>query len=64
MTIAMFSLVIFSITVMGIINGSFLQLFGSDEGRGGWDISATTNRNNPIPDIRRPLRPKARSTRR
>lgn len=51
MTIAMFSLVVFSITVMAIVNASFLQLFASDEGRAGWDIEAITNRNMPVDDF-------------
>ncbi len=55
MTIAMFSIVIFSITVMGILNSSFLEMFQSDEGRGGWDVIATTNRNNPVPDLKSAL---------
>lgn len=52
MTIGMFSLVIFSITVMGVINQSFLQGFSGDDGRGGWDIIVTTNHNNPIDDLK------------
>ncbi len=56
MTIAMFSLVVFAITVMGIINSSFLDMFAGDEGTGGWDIIAITNRNNPIDDLAAALR--------
>ncbi|MCL4232263.1 MAG: hypothetical protein KJ053_11820 [Dehalococcoidia bacterium] len=56
MTIAMFSLVVFAITVMGIINSSFLDMFAGDEGTGGWDILASTNRNNPVDDLAAALR--------
>ncbi len=52
MTIAMFSLIVFSLIVMSIINASFLQLFAGDESTGGWDISVTTARTNPVPDVR------------
>jgi putative ABC transport system permease protein len=55
MTVVMFSLVVFSITVMGIINASFMQIFGTEEARAGWDIYATTNPNNPIADLREAL---------
>jgi putative ABC transport system permease protein len=51
MTISMFAIVVFSITLMGIINGSFLEMFTGDEGRGGWDVLAVTNENNPIDDM-------------
>ena len=51
MTIAMFALVIFSITAMGIINTSFLGMFSTEDGRGGWDILVNTNPNNPVPDL-------------
>jgi putative ABC transport system permease protein len=51
MTIAMFSLIIFSLTIMSVMNASFLQLFASDEARAGWDVSVSTNRNNPVDDL-------------
>jgi putative ABC transport system permease protein len=51
MTIAMFSLILFSLTVMSVINASFLQLFAGDEARGGWDLVIDTNKNNPIDDL-------------
>ncbi|MCC6382731.1 MAG: FtsX-like permease family protein [Dehalococcoidia bacterium] len=56
MTIAMFAIVVFSVTVMSIVNASFLDMFTSDEGRGGWDVIAATNQNNPIPDFTAALR--------
>ncbi len=55
MTIAMFSLIIFSIVVMSVINTSFLQLFGGDEAKGGWDVAVTVNRANPVDDLRAEL---------
>ncbi|MBI5947999.1 MAG: ABC transporter permease [Chloroflexi bacterium] len=55
MTIAMFSLVVFSITVMGILNATVLRSFATDEGRAGWDVVATSNWNNPIGDLRAAL---------
>jgi len=51
MTIAMFSLVVFSMTVMGIINASMIQLFAGDDAKAGWDVLVTTNPNNPIDDL-------------
>jgi putative ABC transport system permease protein len=52
MTIAMFSLIVFSITVMSIITQSFADLFVTDTARAGWDLTAIVNRNNPLPDFR------------
>ncbi len=51
MTIAMFSLILFSITVMSVLNATILELFASDEGSGGWDVIVATNRNNPITSL-------------
>ncbi|MCK9519989.1 MAG: FtsX-like permease family protein, partial [Dehalococcoidia bacterium] len=56
MTIAMFSIVVFSITVMGILNTSFLHMFQNEDGRGGWNIIASTNENNPVDDLEGALR--------
>ena len=56
MTIAMFSLIVFSLTVMSVLNANFGALFASDEARGGWDVVADTNRNNPVDDLRAALR--------
>jgi putative ABC transport system permease protein len=52
MTIAMFSLIVFSITVMSTITENFAQIFATDAARAGWDITAIVNRNNPLPDFR------------
>ncbi|MGE0600128.1 MAG: ABC transporter permease [Dehalococcoidia bacterium] len=51
MTIAMFSLILFSITVMSVLNASFLDIYTGDEGQGGWDVIVNSNRNNPITDL-------------
>jgi putative ABC transport system permease protein len=55
MTIAMFSLIVFSITVMSILTQSFSDLFVTDTARAGWDLTAIVNRNNPLPDFRAAL---------
>lgn len=51
MTIAMFSLIIFSLTVMSVLNSNFTQLLLGNDARAGWDVIATVNRNNPIDDL-------------
>jgi putative ABC transport system permease protein len=55
MTIAMFSLIVFSLVVMSTLNANFSAIFASDDARGGWDVVATTGRNNPVPDLKRAL---------
>ncbi|MBI2759924.1 MAG: FtsX-like permease family protein [Chloroflexi bacterium] len=55
MTIAMFSLIVFSLTTFSIINANFVDLFAGDEAKGGWDILATANRANPVNDLRAAL---------
>jgi putative ABC transport system permease protein len=52
MTVAMFSLVVFSLTMMSTMNYNFEQLFLADDSRGGWDVIVEENPNNPIPDLR------------
>jgi ABC-type lipoprotein release transport system permease subunit len=56
MTIAMFSLIVFSITTFSVINANFAALFSTAEARGGWDIQAISNRNNPVEDLRAELK--------
>jgi putative ABC transport system permease protein len=51
MTIAMFSLIVFSLMMMSTLNANFSAVFASDDARGGWDVVATANRNNPVPDL-------------
>jgi len=45
MAIAMFSLIVFSISTFGAVNASFVSLLTADGGDGGWDVIATANRN-------------------
>ena len=51
MTIAMFSLIVFSLVTMNVMQANFAAIFSSDDARGGWDVVATTGRNNPVPDL-------------
>jgi putative ABC transport system permease protein len=55
MTIAMFSLIVFSITVISTLTSNFGALFVTDAARAGWDLTAIVNRTNPIPDFRAAL---------
>ncbi len=51
MAIAMFSLIIFSLSTFGAINASFVALLTADGGDGGWDVIATANRNTTSTDL-------------
>jgi putative ABC transport system permease protein len=51
MTIAMFSLIVFSLMMMSTLNANFSAVFASEDARGGWDVVATANRNNAVPDL-------------
>ncbi len=51
MAVAMFSLIIFSLTTFGAINASFVSLLTADGGDGGWDVMATSNRNTDSTDL-------------
>ncbi|CAN5588955.1 hypothetical protein BH24CHL1_BH24CHL1_03820 [soil metagenome] len=51
MTIAMFSLIIFSLVMMATMNQNFLALFSGDEAGAGWDVRATSLSSNPIDDF-------------
>ncbi|MGH2560030.1 MAG: ABC transporter permease [Thermomicrobiales bacterium] len=48
MTIAMFSLVVFSLVMMATISTNFSELFLSDEANAGWDIRADSGTANPV----------------
>ncbi len=56
MTLAMFSIVVFTLVVTGFITSAFAYAF-EDTRRfsGGFDLSADVNFNNPIPDLRAAL---------
>lgn len=52
MTVAMFSLVVFTLVVMATLTNAFSELFNDEEAfGGGFDIRATTVRINPIEDM-------------
>jgi putative ABC transport system permease protein len=51
MTIAMFSLIVFSIVVMSTLTANFAAMQGGDEAKGGWDVIAESSRTNPVPDL-------------
>lgn len=55
MTLAMFTLVIFSLVVMATLNSNFSQLFLGDEATAGFDIVATGSANNRVSDLREAL---------
>jgi putative ABC transport system permease protein len=50
LTIAMFSLIIFSLVVFATINQNFVNLFLGDEANAGWDVRADQGQANPIGD--------------
>ncbi|MBI5289164.1 MAG: FtsX-like permease family protein [Chloroflexi bacterium] len=56
MTIAMFSLIVFSIVTFSAVNANFTAMQTGQDGDGGWDVVATANRNNPVPDVPAALR--------
>ena len=51
MTIAMFSLIVFSLSVFSALNNSFNDLITANGGDGGWDILTTTTRNSEMTDL-------------
>jgi putative ABC transport system permease protein len=55
MTVAMISLVVFSLTMMSTMNLNFSKLYLTDDARGGWDIVVQENANNPIADLSQTL---------
>jgi putative ABC transport system permease protein len=63
LTIAMFSLIIFSLVMMATMNANFSALFLSDEANAGWDVVASTGPANPINDFTGTLRAKGIDTR-
>jgi len=52
MTLAMISLVVFSLTMMSTMNYNFDKLFLAGTARGGWDVIVEENPNNPISELR------------
>jgi putative ABC transport system permease protein len=51
MTIAMFSLIIFSLVMMATMNANFTALYLGDEAAAGWDVSAVAPSANPVGDV-------------
>lgn len=51
MTVAMFSLIVFSLIVISVINENFSAAFTSDKAAAGWDVSITTTATNPVDDV-------------
>jgi putative ABC transport system permease protein len=56
MTIAMFSLIIFSLTTFSAVDANFTAMIAGEESNGGWDIIATAKSNNDLGDVQRSLR--------
>jgi putative ABC transport system permease protein len=56
MTIAMFSLIIFSLTVFSAVTANFSAMITGGGADGGWDIIASANRNGTLGDLRSQLR--------
>ena len=55
MTIAMFSLIIFSLVMMATMNANFTALYLGDEAAAGWDVRAETMGANPVGDLEQAL---------
>ena len=55
MTMAMFCLVVFALTVISSMNYNFNRLFISDRALGGWDVIVDENPTNPIGDLKAKL---------
>jgi putative ABC transport system permease protein len=51
MTIAMFSLIIFSLVMMATMNQNFVALFTGDDAAAGWDVRADALNTNPVDDF-------------
>ena len=57
-TLAMFALVVFTLTVMSVLSSTFGTQFSDPEVvTGGWDIEGTINAKTPIENIRRDISP-------
>ncbi len=51
MTIAMFSLIVFSLVMVAAINTNFAAAFLNDDAYAGWDVRVDVGRENPIEDF-------------
>jgi putative ABC transport system permease protein len=62
MTVAMFSLIVFSLVMMATMNYNFTALFLGDEANAGWDVRASAGSANPIDDFVATLKSKGVDT--
>jgi putative ABC transport system permease protein len=62
LTIAMFSLIIFSLVMMATMNQNFVELFLGDDANAGWDVRADSLAANPINDFEGTLESKGVDT--
>jgi putative ABC transport system permease protein len=51
MTIAMFSLIVFSLVMMATMSSNYSRLYLSDDAKAGWDVQVVTQASNPLPDL-------------
>jgi putative ABC transport system permease protein len=51
MTIAMFSLIVFSLVMVAAINTNFAAAFLNDDAYAGWDVRVNVGRENPVADF-------------
>jgi putative ABC transport system permease protein len=51
LTIAMFSLIVFSLVMIATMNANYVNLFLGDEANAGWDVRADARGANPIADF-------------
>ncbi len=62
LTIAMFSLIIFSLVMMATMNRNFTNLFLGDEANAGWDVRVDVGNANPVSDFTGALQAKGVDT--
>lgn len=55
MTLAMFSLIVFSLVVVASINENFAAAFLSEDATAGWDVEVQTTTTNPVLDLQASL---------
>ncbi|CAN5804521.1 hypothetical protein BH23CHL2_BH23CHL2_33890 [soil metagenome] len=55
LTLAMFSLIVFSLVTMATLNANFVELFTTENATGGWDVQVVTNPSNPVDDLEEAL---------
>jgi putative ABC transport system permease protein len=55
LTLAMFSLIVFSLVTMSTLNANFVELFTTEDATGDWDIQVITSSSNPIDNLEEAL---------